>query len=545
MAGVKVGEPFGLDQKFLGELDWDLAISRIVQDVRSDFIYAPHLSLIFSKAAAELKGLLISELKDGQFMPGLPITMEVPKSFRMQVAVASKRFGPSYSRPGSILLPKDRLLYQAFADQAAGLIEEKTDKDRSFSHRSAGKDSPQMFKPTRVSWNELQKALAKYAEPKNVRYILKIDVANFFGSINQHTLINTLLDDGYNKSLADRLENILVYFTNERSSRGILQGMFPSDLFGNYYLAPLDRLLKDLGYPSARYVDDMYVFVSSVDDADQVLRELIPFLRSYDLAINEAKSKIIPKQALITEEPDLEALFENAVEEISDQLSDTDFDADYGFQSEWESEEEDEEEQGEQSEGDVLELKATEALFNSISDYPGQEENIERFCLPLFSKAGSSYAVNHVIDAFKKRSSMSQIYSSYLSDFTDDEEVYEFLSSILQDTTLMDWQRIWVLAALLKHGEADAESIKAAMDMAKDGSLHDALRAVAVIYVGRYGDADRRKLLAGLYPKVSTYVQCAIYYSSRTWPGAERANAKAMWSNHSELNKLLTSAMKK
>ena len=36
-----------------------------------------------------------------------------------------------------------------------------------------------------------------------------------------------------------------------------------------------------------------------------------------------------PKANLITEEPDLEALFNNAVEEISNQVEDDDFDADY------------------------------------------------------------------------------------------------------------------------------------------------------------------------------------------------------------------------
>ena len=100
-------------------------------------------------------------------------------------------------------------------------------------------------------------------------------------------------------------------------------------------------------------------------------------LRSYDLVFNEAKSIIMPKSSLITEEPDLEALFVDAVAEISDQVEDDDFDVDYGFQAEWEEEEVEEED---------LELQATTILFDSLSDYPGHEENIERFCLPLFGE---------------------------------------------------------------------------------------------------------------------------------------------------------------
>jgi hypothetical protein len=116
----------------------------------------------------------------------------------------------------------------------------------------------------------------------------------------------------------------------------------------------------------------------------------------------------MPASALITEEPDLQALFDDAVAEIADQVNDEDFDADYGFQSEWEEEKVDEEE---------LELQATTVLFDSMDDYPGHEENIERFCLPLFSKAGSNYAVDHVIASFKKRPSMSQITRRILLNF--------------------------------------------------------------------------------------------------------------------------------
>jgi hypothetical protein len=61
----------------------------------------------------------------------------------------------------------------------------------------------------------------------------------------------------------------------------------------------------------------------------------------------------------------------------------------------------------------------------------------------------------------------------------------------------------------------------------------------------RYGDLDRRKSLGTLYPKVSSYIQSAIYYSSRYWHGVERSNAKANWGGHGTLNMLLTAALGK
>ena len=536
MAESKLGECFGLDSVALEKIDWTLALQRVVHDLRSDFIYSPHLSFIYNKAGEELASIVKGELKSGTFSPGVPLTMEVPKSFRIRVAAQSKRLGPSFSRPGSILPPRDRLLYQALADQAAPIIGAKTDSKRSFSHRLAPASNASMFLPTRTCWNELQKSLAKHARSKTANYILKIDVANFFGSLNQHTLINDLNDSGYSNNVSSRLETILTSYTGERSSRGILQGMYPSDLFGNYYMAPIDRFLDEYGVPSARYVDDMYIFLDSVDAADHLMRQLIPMLRSYDLVLNEAKSVIIPKSALMTEEPDLEILFSDAVAEIASQVKDEEFDADYGFQSEWEEEEVDTEE---------LELNATKILFDSLSEYLGHEENIERFCLPIFSKAGSDYAVRHVLDSFKKRPSMSQIYASYLVKFLHETAVSDLLLDVLKDDSLTDWQKMWVVAALSQGSRPVDAAVKVVSDVLKNANRHEALRAVAANYVGRFGDHARRKSLISIYQSVSNYVQAAIYYSSRAWPGAEKSNAKASWGSHGPLHALVTTAMSK
>ena len=424
MAEIKVGAPFGMDGAMLSKIDWTLALKRVSHDLRTDFIYAPHLGFIYSKAGDELMAKFNSELKSGQYSPSLPLTIEVPKSFRMQVRVSPRRLGPSFSRPGSILLPHDRLLYQALADKAAPIVASKTDAARSFSHQLDKPDSASMFLPTRTCWSALQSALAKHAKSDEHNYILKVDVANFFGSLNLHTLINVLNDSGYPPAFCTRLEVILTSYAGERSSRGIPQGIYPSDLFGNYYLAPIDCFLREYGVPSARYVDDLYVFVESVDMADRLLRKLITTLRSYDLVLNENKSVLMPKSALRTEEPDLEELFAAAVAEIAGQIDDDDFDADYGFQSEWDEE---------QTNKEDLELKATTILLDSLPEYPGQEENIERFCLPLFSKAGSDYALEHVLDAFKKRPAMTQIYASYVAKFIKMDAVRETLWALLKD----------------------------------------------------------------------------------------------------------------
>ncbi len=446
-------------------------------------------------------------------------------------------FGPNYSRPGSILLPNDRLFYQALADQAAPIVERATDHERSFSHQLSSPSSAAMFRSSRGCWNDLQDANRRHARAEGVRYALRVDIANYFGSLNQHKLINILSDRGYPAPLASKLEEMLLGHTGERNSRGILQGMYPSDLFGNFYLAPIDQFLKDdLRVLSARYVDDIHIFLESIDASVDVVRRLIPMLRSYDLILNEAKSRILPAKTLLTEEPDLEELFNAAFEEAKDQLSDEEIQSEYGFQAEWDDD-------IDQEKREELELAATKALFDSIGDYEGSEENIERFCLPLFARAHSDYAVDHVLEAFNERPSMSQIYAAYLAGFLQYAEVKKFLAGMLKDGTTMDWQRMWVLAALMQAEAPVNGAVKNSLALLESGVRDQTLRASAAIYVGRFGDSPARIKLNRLYSAQPLYVQLAIYYSSRDWPTAERRTAKSSWADHSPLHDLLTTAL--
>jgi hypothetical protein len=62
MPEPRLGEPSGLDAAMLAKIDWKLALSRIIHDLRSDFIYAPHLAYIYHRAGDELITTLTSNL---------------------------------------------------------------------------------------------------------------------------------------------------------------------------------------------------------------------------------------------------------------------------------------------------------------------------------------------------------------------------------------------------------------------------------------------------------------------------------------------------
>lgn len=534
---VRLGEGFGLEAGKINDSDWILSVSRISADSSSDFIFSPHLRLIYRHAATELIESIKMKLRAGNYVLGTPMTIEVPKSSRVSVRSNPPRPGPNYTRPGSILFPEDRLFYQFCADYALPVVEGKTDRARSFSHQIDTENPESLFKSTRACWADFQRAVKEYSEPDEIKYVMKIDIANFFGSINQHILVNNLQDHGLSRDVVERLEVTLTSFTNSRSSRGIIQGIFPSDLIGNFYLEPFDRFMNDIGIQSARYVDDIYIFLESVNQAEETLKRIIPKLRELDLTLNEAKSKILPKSMLTAEEPDLQDLFDSAIEEIRGQLDDRDFSTAYGFQEEWDWEDE-----GEEVDDNSIHLEATKSLFDSVNLYRGYEEEVERFCIPLFIKAKSDYAIEHVVSSFEERPSMAQIYCSYLGKFIDRDEVRSFLRSKVQDTRLHDWQLMWVIGAFLQgrqHVDADIGSV---MQVFNDRDRHDAVRAIAAIFVGAHGDAIRRRSLFEICADCTPYVQAAIFYISLRKSDATSNNHRTQWANRSPVNVLINQA---
>jgi hypothetical protein len=85
-------------------------------------------------------------------------------------------------------------------------------------------------------------------------------------------------------------------------------------------------------------------------------------------------------------------------------------------------------------------------------------------------------------------------------------------------------------------------AVKNSLAILESGERHHTLRGSAAIYAGRFGDHAVRVKLNRLYSGLPTYIQLAIYYSSRNWPIPERRTARSSWGDHSTLHVLLTNA---
>jgi len=532
---------FGIDDKFIKSLDFELAIERITSDIKSDFILAPHLSCIYTDSKNELIDEVKNLLKSGHFSPSLPISIDVPKKQRIN-SRGTRRISPNFVRPGSILWPKDRLLYQVLADIAQPIIESKLNRNICFSHLPAdGNSKGRMFQASRDCWSSMQSKLSEYAK-QDYPVILQADIASCFQSINQHTLINTLDGSGYPKEGIKPLESMLTQMSSSRSSRGIIQGVFPSDLFGNFYLFPIDRYISDRRIPSVRYVDDIYIFFKSHEECDRFIGGLYGELRKLDLNLNEAKSCITTPTEILTSDPDLDSLFSKAVQEIESLYEEGRYEeiyTDYGFQTIWV-------EYDLEENKNVIELHATKILYDELNKYPNNTEEIERFCLPMFSAFNSDHALDEVLNKVETTPSMSQIYFSYLSNFLTNDKVTSKIESVLSQMKLQfEWEYLWALACAIKLEKASDSLVSSFLNISQN-STHESVIALALIAAAKHGDYDRQKTVVEMLQRTqSEYIRGAILFSSRYMHKSLRKITIDLLENQSSFYKMISISVAK
>jgi len=514
----------GLDASVLKSLDPTLALGRINTDIQTDFIVAPHYSAIYAHVGEELWDEVMRSLRSGTYEPVLPITIDIPKKTGL-------------TRPGSILNPFDRVVYQALIDSIAPTAESQLDRSRVFSNVLLNTDPEfQMFEATSVSYPRFKNNIQKYCKDKKWTHAIRTDIANFFERLYQHNLINLLYSAGCSPPAVSLLERVLLAWM-EKDSHGILQGMFPSDFLGNFYLCSVDSYFVDKGLLCARFVDDFYLFYPSLYSARVGLVDLCRTLRNEGLHLNESKSGIFQTSSLLREETELDLLFADAREEVQGSMPMTET---YGFQTFWKSEDE------EATEDDV-ELQAVLTLYGRIqSSTETQADKIERFCLPILAATGSDIAIDRCLDGLSERPHLTQSYCSYLVTLIpSNPDIAKNLESLLKrDYLFHDWQLMWLLAALIKAPSVLPTMVSAAFRLLRDPRRSVALRAVCAMLIGKHGAPGQRRNLRNHYSEEpSPYVREAILFSARYFPTPERKTCLSGWRGHSSINLLIAKAV--
>lgn len=513
----------GLDRGFIERIDHESVLAHIRSDVRSDFVLAPHYNAVFSRSGDELWDLLEQRLRAGSYQPDLPITMSVPK----------ERF---FTRPGSILQPADRFMYQALIDNMIEKLEEGLDRTRSFSHVPSAQLG-QMFKPNHESWERFQNRVTEIC--RESRFVLKADISNYFERLPQHHLINLISAASCPPEVVNLLEEMLLAFRG-RDSFGIIQGVHPSDALGNFFLSDFDAFCELSELPSARYVDDIYMGFSSEAEARRGLASLIDRLRKDGLHLNENKSKIAVASDIIREETAIDRLFDEIRDEVRDDNS-YERASPYGFEIEWE----DEEDESDEIDSDSLNNAAVERLVENIGDHARYEDQIEKFCLPILRSAVSDAAVSHVLRRVKEKPHQTRLYFSYISTFMrSNRSVVSELENLCVDDTVSDYQRMFLSATLLRAPELRRSTVNTALQWLQNASVARETRAMAAILATKHGIAQQKRAVRTAYEdEPSDYVRSAILYSARYLTTAERKTCKRAWGGHSDINALIAKSI--
>ena len=511
----------GLSGQVIDGFDINATIENIKLDIRSDFVLAPHFNAVFNRAANDLWSEVEHQLRSGSYNPSLPITMSIPKA-------------GWFSRPGSILNPSDRLVYQALADNLQDVVETALDRTRAFSQiPSAAED--EYFVSASESWGNFQQRVQKICASSN--YMIKADVSHYFERVPQHHLINLLNSAGCPSAISNLLEEVFLSF-QQRNSFGIIQGVYPSDVFGNFFLSEFDAHCEINDLPSARYVDDFYIGFPDLASARSGMAQLVEKLRQDGLHLNEGKSRIYESDDLIREETEIDTLFNEVRSELDE--DDPDFDVGpYGFEADWEVEEDDAGDDGEET----FEVEAAETLISRIGDFPESSDKIEKFVIPILTSANSTSAIDHVMNSLLDRPHNARLYFSYLMRFshTDNDLRNRIEALAINDQLSSDHQRMFLLAALMRSSSVSRQMVNKALTWMQNPRVAKETRAMCAIFSARRGIATQKRSVRTHYEQEpSEYVRAAILYSARYFETAERRTCKRAWGGHNLVNSLIT-----
>ena len=114
-------------------------------------------------------------------------------------------------------------------------------------------------------------------DPKGCKYVLKLDIRHFFGSIDHHMLISYIEKRIHDKMFMNLLKEVI-----DCTPVGLPLGFHTSHWLANWYLQGLDHYIKqDLKakyYP--RYMDDMVIFGPNKRELHKMRRKIGEYLES-------------------------------------------------------------------------------------------------------------------------------------------------------------------------------------------------------------------------------------------------------------------------
>lgn len=288
-------------------LDWRLAMQRLIKDVRDDFWPDPlgFKDLLGSPDATVLR----LEPILAAYRPHRGVSYAVPKA--------------NFTIRDSIYItPLDRLVYQALVDKLIPIADPLLSSN-VFSHRLRGPQTKWIFRSGVQQWKRFFDAVKLALVERRGAFLVTTDVTQYFEAIRFKALrkqLENVLSQAGRIDLQSSVDALLscLHEWSPYDGYGLVQNVDASSFLGNMLLDCVDRLMAKDGYVMFRYMDDIRIVVDSEAHARKALVRLCSHLRALGLGLNAAKTEVLGPDSprLLThlheEDPDI-TMIEDAV----------------------------------------------------------------------------------------------------------------------------------------------------------------------------------------------------------------------------------------
>lgn len=516
----------GLDRQAIDATDTELLFRRIRIDSHTDLIVAPHFDAMFHYGEVPLWDLAAQQLSSGQYEPDLPIRLNIPKP-------------RGFNRPGAILLPVDRVVYQLIADRLAPAIEASLDRDRVFNNIVLAEDPNGDFFESNGDCYSVFKSALELSSTTHSHFVT-LDVANYYEQLSQHPLINMLhsLNTG-DGTIVNFLEKMLLAFRQNQST-GLPQGLAPSDLLGTFYLSSFDAQCEMAGISSLRFMDDIYLPVDSFHEGKAWLTWAIDRLRRDNLFLNELKSGIRLSENVRQEESEVTQRFLAAVNEINESGVSEYIDVlGYGFRATFDEPREITDIDEASSKQAITAIRSLMAI--SVTTRPDIAVKVDRFIFPILAALRSDIAVERAFVGVSAHPYLCHQYASYMSTFIGaDQELSNRVAQLIRTEGLGDYEQMLLLSVLQNSSAVAQSDVNYCLLVMAENRKPQPVRALAAMVAAKFGTGQQQRVVMNRYEdEGSPYMRCALLYATRYMSTGDRNTCRRIWGAHSQMNGIM------
>jgi Reverse transcriptase (RNA-dependent DNA polymerase) len=349
-------------------------------------------------------------------------------------------------RPVAVWAIPDRIIYRALVNT---LLVQEPDLDRSSTAYLSFVRAPHTYSESVSTQDQAQKQAAflrLYDSPFS--HVVKSDISAFYQYIDHSILARELMLKGQDYDLVDSLIQLL----REAQGRtyGLPQLLDPSDRLSEIYIDRVERALLRVGLCVWRYNDDFRIGCRDYAEALNAIEQLDSAARENGLVINESKTLTYGYETYVVNHLGLTVSSDQNViagDEVEDVVGD--YTDEFGLDD--------------VQVAAVLIAGAQPGAGDQQIDIKGAHTTDIRLLRRAFNglaAAKSDQGIEHVKRLMEFVPSLTPTLTRYLIlvASTSNAKVHAVLDAICQQTSLNEWQKIWIIHGLSQVGATTGES---------------------------------------------------------------------------------------